>query len=320
MKVGFIGLGNMGRHMAAHLQAAEHDLVVHDLRPEAAEPHLAAGAKWASSPAEVMAATEVTFTSLPKPEDVHEVALGPQGLIVSARAGKAYFDLSTNSMATIREIHQRFLAKGATVCDAPVSGGPTGARDRKLTIYAGGDESAVAAYRPVLGAFSDLVLYVGPLGAGTVAKLMHNCVGYVLNAAIAEVFTVGMKAGVQPLALWRALRNGATGRRRTFDGLADQFLPHIFDQPAFALALAHKDVSLATALGREVGVPMRLSELALADMTEALGRGWGSRDSRAAMLLQEERARVHIEVALEDLQLELADSRSDDSRRPGNRA
>jgi 3-hydroxyisobutyrate dehydrogenase len=308
VKVGFIGLGTMGRHMASHLQAAGHDLVVHDLRPEAAEAHLAAGATWAGSPAEVMATTEVTFTSLPKPDDVRVVALGTEGLIASARAGKVYFDLSTNSVATIREIHQRFVATGAQVCDAPVSGGPTGARDRKLTIYAGGDESTVDTYRSVLGAFSDQVLYIGPLGSGTVAKLMHNCVGYVLNAAIAEVFSVGMRAGVDPLALWRALRNGANGRRRTFDGLADQFLPHNFDRPAFALALAHKDVSLATALGREMGVPMRLSELTLADMTEALGRGWGERDSRVAMLLQEERANVHIEVATDDIQGELADT------------
>ncbi len=320
MKVGFIGLGTMGQHMASHLQAAGHDLVVHDLRPEAAEPHLAAGATWASNPAEVMAATEVTFTSLPKPEDVHAVALETQGLIASATTGKVYFDLSTNSMATMREIHQRFLAKGAIVCDAPVSGGPTGARDRKLTVYAGGDESTVDAYRSVLAAFSDQVLYIGPLGAGTVAKLMHNCVGYVLNAAMAEVFSVGMRAGVEPLALWRALRNGATGRRRTFDGLADQFLPHLFDRPAFALALAHKDVSLATALGREMGVPMRLSELTLADMTEALGRGWGERDSRVAMLLQEERAHVHIEVAPEDLQAELTEGRSGDSSASGTRS
>jgi 3-hydroxyisobutyrate dehydrogenase len=118
-----------------------------------------------------------------------------------------------------------------------------------------------------------------------------------------------MKAGVEPLALWRALRNGATGRRRTFDGLADQFLPHIFDRPAFVLALAHKDVSLATALGREMGVPMRLSELTLADMTEAMGRGWGDRDSRVAMLLQEERADVQIEVSPEDIRKELGDGR-----------
>src|SRR5262249_59225399 len=104
---------------------------------------------------------------------------------------------------------------------------------------------------------------VGPIGAGSVAKLVHNCAGYVVQTALAEVFTMGVKAGVDPLSLWKAVRQGAGGRRRTFDGLADQFLPGRFEPPAFTLRLAHKDVSLATALGREVGVRMRIARLAL---------------------------------------------------------
>src|SRR5262249_43621978 len=122
-----------------------------------------------------------------------------------------------------------------------------------------------------------------------------------VQTALAEVFTMGVKAGVDPLVLWKAVRQGAGGRRRTFDGLADQFLPGTFDPPAFALRLAHKDVSLATALGREVGVPMRMANLALEEMTEALNRGWAQRDSRVAMLLQEERAGVKIEVPLDQI-------------------
>ncbi|MDE3077223.1 MAG: NAD-binding protein, partial [Chloroflexota bacterium] len=110
---------------------------------------------------------------------------------------------------------------------------------------------------------------------------------------------MGVKAGVEPLALWEAVRQGALGRARTFDSLPRNFLPAKFDPPNFALRLAHKDVTLATALGRELNVPMRLSNLALAELTEALNRGWGQRDSRAAMLLQEERAGVHVEVDAE---------------------
>jgi len=105
-----------------------------------------------------------------------------------------------------------------------------------------------------------------------------------------------VKAGVEPLALWRAVRQGAGGRRRTFDGLIDQFLPGKFEPPAFALKLAHKDVTLACALGREHGVPMRIANLTLEEMTEAMNRGWAARDSRVAMLLQEERAGVEIRV------------------------
>jgi len=136
---------------------------------------------------------------------------------------------------------------------------------------------------------------------GAVAKLVHNCAGYVIQCALAEVFTLGVKAGVDPLALFKAVRNGAVGRRRTFDGLIEQFLPGKFEPPSFTLRLAHKDVSLATALARELCVPMRMADLALEELTEALNRGWGERDSRVAMLLQEERAGVEIRVPEERL-------------------
>jgi len=115
------------------------------------------------------------------------------------------------------------------------------------------------------------------------------------------VFTMGVKAGVEPLALWEAVRQGAGGRRRTFDGLVDQFLPGKYDPPAFALRLAHKDVTLATQLARELKVPMHMANLALDELTEALNRGWENRDSRVAMELQKERAGVKIAVDPEAL-------------------
>jgi 3-hydroxyisobutyrate dehydrogenase len=161
-------------------------------------------------------------------------------------------------------------------------------------------------FKPVLDAIGDQVRYIGPAGHATVAKLVHNCAGYALNAALAETFTMGVKAGVDPLALFEAIRQGAVGRRRTFDGLIDQFLPNRYEPPAFALRLAHKDVSLAVALGREVSVPMRLCNLTLEEMTEALNRGWGGRDSRVAMVLQQERAGVQVAVEPERLAAALA--------------
>ena len=142
----------------------------------------------------------------------------------------------------------------------------------------------------------DQALYIGAIGAGSVAKLVHNCAGYAVQTALAEVFTMGVKAGVDPLDLWEAVRQGVLGRRRTFDGLISQFLPGNYDPPAFALRLAHKDVSLATALGREMGGPMRIANLTLEEMTEALNRGWGGSDSRSAMKLQLERSGVEIAV------------------------
>jgi 3-hydroxyisobutyrate dehydrogenase len=297
MKVGFIGLGTMGRHMAANLIKAGHEVVVHDIRREAADAHLKAGARWADSPRAVAEATEVVFASLPEPKDVEAVALDEKtGLLPGLAAGKAFFDLSTNSPTVVRKLHAIFKARGVDMFDAPVSGGPKGAETRKLALWIGGDAEAFEKYKAVVDAIGDKAYYVGPIGAGSVAKLVHNCAGYVVQTALAEVFTMGVKAGVDPLTIWKAVRQGAGGRRRTFDGLADQFLPGTYDPPAFALRLAHKDVTLATALGREHKVPMKLANLTLEEMTEALNRGWGERDSRVAMLLQQERAGVEIKV------------------------
>ena len=296
MRVGFIGLGLMGNHMATNIQKGGHDLVVHDLRPEAAKPHLSAGAKWADSPKQVAEATDVVFTSLPAPPDVEAVALGERGILAGLARGKAYFDLSTNSPTVVRRIHKLFAERGAHMLDAPVSGGPRGARSGKLAIWVGGDEEVFARHKPVLDAMGDQATYIGAIGAGSIAKLVHNCAGYAVQTALAEVFTMGVKAGLEPAALWKAVRKGANGRQRLYDRLGDNYLQNKYEPPSFALRLAHKDVSLATAVGREHGVPMRLCELTLMEMTEALNRGWGERDSRVSMLLQNERAGVPIKV------------------------
>jgi 3-hydroxyisobutyrate dehydrogenase len=294
--VGFVGLGTMGAHMAANLQKGGYRLVVHDRRKAAAAKHLDDGAIWADAPREVARQTHVMFTSLPEPADVEAVALGPEGLLAGVQSGAAFFDLSTNSPAVVKKLEAAFSEKGAHMLDAPVSGGPAGAANRKLAIWVGGDQAVFERHKKVLDAIGDQARYIGPVGAATVAKLVHNMSGYAVCCVLAETFAMGVKAGVEPLALWQAVRQGAGGRRLTFDGLIDQFLPGKYDPPAFALKLAHKDVSLANALGRELGVPMRFCNLTLAEMTEALNRGWGGRDSRVVMTLQQERAGVKIAV------------------------
>jgi len=301
MKAGFIGLGTMGASMASNLQAGGHALQVNDARREAAAPHVKAGAVWKDTPRQVAEGADVVFTSLPGPKEVEAVALGADGLIQGMRPGTAWFDLTTNSPALMRRLHPMFKEKGLHLLDAPVSGGPKGARTRKLALWIGGEREIFDRYKPVLDAIGDQPYYVGPIGAGSIAKLVHNCAGYAVQTALAEVFTMGVKGGVDALTLWKAVRQGAGGRRRTFDGLADQFLPGTFDPPAFSLRLSHKDVSLAVALGRELGVPMRMANLALEELTEAINRGWSERDSRVAMLLQEERAGVKIAVPVEQI-------------------
>ncbi len=297
MKIGFIGLGAMGAPIAANLARGGHPLSVNDLRRIDV-----AGASWAESPEAAIAGAELIFTSLPGPADVEAIAARLRSALPR---GAAWFDLTTNSPACVRRLHPQLLAQGVQLLDAPVSGGPQGAASGKLALWVGGDEATYQRHLPVLRAMCDQPVYVGPIGAGSVAKLAHNAASFTVQTALAEIFTLGVKAGVEPLALFKALRQGATGRKRTFDRLAEQFLPGKYDPPAFALRLAHKDLGLALDLAREVGVPMQVAERAMAEFEEAMRRGWGERDSRATMLLQEERAGVAPRVAADKLRAAL---------------
>ena len=301
MIVGFIGLGTMGGHMALNIRKAGFDVVVNDLRRELADRHVEAGCTWVDSIGKVAEQADVIFTSLPGPKEISLVAFSEDGLLSGMKPGAAWFDLSTSSPTSAREIYPRFQDKNLSFLDAPVSGGPTGAASGRLAIWVGGDKPVFDKYKSVLDAIGDQAKYIGSIGAGSVAKLVHNAAGYTIQTALAEVFTMGVKAGVEPLELWDAIRAGANGRARTFDRLAGEFLQNKYDPPSFALKLAHKDVTLAAQLGREVGVPMRLTNLALEELTEAMNRGWDSRDSRVAMLLQEERAGVLIDEDAADV-------------------
>lgn len=275
MKVGFIGLGAMGGPMAANLERAGHALQSYDLN----------GKGNRKSAREASEGAEVVFTSLPGPAEVDAIA--------KDISSPVWFDLSTNSPKRIRALHKTFKGK---LLDAPVSGGPKGAQSGKLAIWVGGDRATYDKYLPVLKAIGDQPFYVGAIGAGTVAKLAHNAASFTVQAALAEIFTLGVKAGVEPLALFQALRQGATGRKRTFDRLPEHFLNGKYDPADFTVRLAHKDVTLALELAREVGVPMRVGQIALDELSEAVKRGWSERDCRVPMTLQEERAGVSVKV------------------------
>lgn len=301
VKVGFIGLGVMGAAMATNLQKAGYPLVVHDVRREAAAPHEKAGASWADTPRAVAEQSEVVLTCLPTPKAIEEVALGPQGILAGIRPGGAFFEMSTNLPELIERLHAAFAERGAHMLEAPISGGGPGARRGRLAIWVGGEKEIFERYKPVLRAMGDFPTHVGPVGTGIVTKLVHNCASQTTQAAIAEAFVFGVKAGADPLSLWAAIRQGSIGRRRTFDGLAAQFLPGKFDDVQAALRIVYKDMLLATGLARDVGAPMRLANLAFADIQEAMNRGWSERDSRSVMLLPQERVGAHIAVDPADI-------------------
>jgi 3-hydroxyisobutyrate dehydrogenase len=293
MKLAFIGLGTMGGAMAANAQAAGHEVRAHDLRRVEGFKH------WCSSAAEAAQGCELVFTSLPGPDDVDKVAAELKPVL---RSGAAWFDLSTNSPARIRRVHQDFLSKGIQVMDAPVSGGASGAKSGKLAIWVGGDRATYDKHVAILRTMGDQPFYVGAIGTATVAKLAHNIASFSVHSALAEIFTLGVKAGVEPLALFRALRQGATGRKRTFDRLAEHFLLGKYDPASFSLRLAHKDAKLALQLAEESGVPMQIGKIALEELERAIDRGWTDRDFRAAMTLQEERAGVTPRIPAQALQ------------------
>src|SRR5499426_909405 len=198
MRIGFVGVGHIGEPMAAQLLAAGHELIVHDARPDAARDLLAAGARWASSPADVATRADVVATCLPGPAEMEQVCLGPRGLAEGMRPGALYIDHTTNSPLLVARVHRALGARGVHMLDAPVSGGMEGARTRDLLVMAGGDAAVFARARPVLDAVAKRVLYTGPIGSGSIAKIMHNCATFTLDLVMAECWTVAVKAGMAP--------------------------------------------------------------------------------------------------------------------------
>jgi len=296
MRIGFIGLGNMGGHMALNLIKAGHTLTVHDIRKNMAEPHLAAGAKWADTPADAAAGNELVLTSLPGPKEIEAVVLGGEnGIIHGIQKGSVYADLSTNSPTLIRRLHATLAEKGIPVLDAPVSGGVVGARNASLAVMIGGDEALYNRLKPVFDGIGDKVSYVGPIGAGAVAKLVHNMIAICTTQILAEAFTMGVKAGVSPEALLTAVQNGAYGQGMMLKAAMPRMIfKGNFDRVTFALRLARKDLGLATELAREHNVPMPVANIVEQDMIEAMVHGLADKDSAAAFTVQEDRAGVKV--------------------------
>ena len=293
MRIGFIGLGNMGGPMALNLIKAGHTLVVHDLRRELAKPHLDAGATWADDVKTAARGAELILTSLPGPPEVEAVAMGQ--ILDAANPGSVYADLSTNSPTVMRKIHAAFKAKGVHVLDSPVSGGVIGAKRGTLQVMVGGDESIYREVKGALGAIGNNVGYMGAIGAGSIAKLVHNMISILSRSLIAEGFTLGVKAGVKPEALLEAIRGASFGQGLILSHMIpDVVFKGDFDAVRFALKLARKDVGLATALAREFDVPMPMASAGEQILIEAMARGWGDRDSTSPWELQEEAARVTV--------------------------
>jgi len=296
VKVGFIGLGHMGKHMAAAVLRAGYELTIHDIRLEAAEDPLLAGARWADTPRATAAASDVLITSLPGPEQVDAVVLGPDGVLSGLRPGTFYIDMSTSTPGEMRKIADAAAERSVQTVDAPVAGGMRGARNATLTIMAGGTEEAYQACLPVLRAMGEKIFLVGGVGAGHVAKLVNNMMTIINGLTAMEAMVVGAKAGLDVERLLEVVEAG-TGSSFSLNVLRYVIFRGNFDPAKFALSLAAKDLRIAVEYADELGVQMSVVPHAAEALAEAMQRGLGDRDWSSYITLIEESAGVEVRTS-----------------------
>jgi 3-hydroxyisobutyrate dehydrogenase len=296
VKVGFIGLGHMGKHMAAAVLRAGYELTIHDIRPEAAEDPLLAGARWADTPRATAAASDVLITSLPGPEQVDAVVLGPDGVLSGLRPGTFYIDMSTSTPGEMRKIADAAAERSVQTVDAPVAGGMRGARNATLTIMAGGTEEAYQACLPVLRAMGEKIFLVGGVGAGHVAKLVNNMMTIINGLTAMEAMVVGAKAGLDVERLLEVVEAG-TGSSFSLNVLRYVIFRGNFDPAKFALSLAAKDLRIAVEYADELGVQMSVVPHAAEVLAEAMQHGLADRDWSSYITLIEESAGVEVRTS-----------------------
>lgn len=290
-KIGFIGLGIMGKPMARNLVKAGFELVVHS-RSRGPVDELVAESPGvvtaAGSPREVAERARIVITMLPDSPDVRVVVFGENGLLETMGEGSLLIDMSTIAPATAVEVNEALVAKGASAVDAPVSGGEPGAINAALSIMAGGSEADFARAMPLFQAMGKTIVHVGAAGAGQVVKACNQIVVAINYAAVSEALVLGSKAGVDPNLIVQVL-NGGLAASRVMEMRGPNMIAHNF-QPGFRINLHRKDLGIATASGKEYGVPLPVTGL-VSQMFEALAAmGRGDLDHSAFVTLIEDLA------------------------------
>ncbi|UOE92988.1 NAD(P)-dependent oxidoreductase [Alkalihalobacillus sp. LMS39] len=291
MKIGFIGLGTMGLPMTRNLlQAGYETYVVSRSRPPI-EQAISMGAIEVASPKALVEKVDVVFTCLPLPASIYEVFDGENGLIAGASAGKIIIDHSTISPALNKEVANKLQEKEAYYLDAPVSGGPMGAKAGTLTIMCGGDEAIFQKVLPVLKVTGEYVQYVGDVGNGSVIKLINNMLVGVHTAALAEAFVMGEKAGVNPQVLLDLIRR-SSGFSKSMDWSVEAIMDRQFEQ-RFSVNLLHKDMGLALELAEELNVPTEMVKKAEMIVNQAK-QTYGHEDVAAIIRPLEQKVGVEV--------------------------
>jgi 3-hydroxyisobutyrate dehydrogenase len=287
MKVGFIGVGNMGGPMCRNIiKRSNHQVAVFDLNPAAVKTCTDLGGTAAKSVADVIKGADVVMTSLPMPKDVEAVALGDNGILANITKSQTYIDLSTNAPSMVKKIGAAMAAKGIAMLDAPVSGGTTGAEAATIAIMVGGDKKVFDDALPVLQSFSANVIHMGALGNGTVAKLVNNMLSFCNMAALSEGMMLGTTYGLDPDKLLHVIAN-SSGNSNALKNFQARALQSHYSPPSFALDLAYKDLHLALELGDELGVPLQQGASTHNLQRLARGMGWGPDDSSSVLRVYE---------------------------------
>ena len=295
MRIGFIGLGIMGKPMAKNLIAAGHELVVRDNNPATLAELTALGAIEAPTAKAVAEQVELVLTMLPNSPHVTEVVLGADGILEGAHAGLSYIDMSSIAPLVSREVSEALAAKGIPMLDAPVSGGEPKAIDGTLSIMVGGPQELFDRYAGVLGVMGASVVRVGEIGAGNIAKLANQIVVAVNIAAVSEALVFAQKAGVDPDAVFAAIRGGLAGST-VMEAKAPMMLDRNF-APGFRIMLHIKDLNNALETGSAVGAPVPLTTAMLDMMTALKADGHELEDHSALVQYYEKIAEIELSRA-----------------------
>jgi 2-hydroxy-3-oxopropionate reductase len=282
--VGFIGLGIMGKPMAENLIEAGYDLVVYNRTRAKAEE--LEGAMVAGSPKEVAERSDLIITMLPDSPQVDEVLAGEDGVFEGVEEGNLIVDMSTISPVVTEELSEQARERGASMLDAPVSGGDVGAIDGTLSIMVGGSEEDFGRALPLFEVMGDTVIHVGPVGTGQVVKAANQIVVALTNEAVSEALVLGSRGGVAPEKILDVLGGGLAGNK-VMEVKREKLLDHSFD-PGFKVELHHKDLGIALAAGREYGVTLPVTAVVDQMLQDLITNGRGDRDHSALLTLVEE--------------------------------
>ena len=291
-KVGFIGLGIMGKPMAWNLMEAGHELVLYTRTKEKAGELAAGEATVADSPKEVAENSDVLITMLPDSPQVEEVVAGEDGVLEGIKEGSLLIDMSTISPVVTRELAEKVRQRGASMLDAPVSGGDAGAKKGTLSIMVGGSEENFERARPLFDVMGETVTHVGPSGTGQVVKACNQIVVALTIEAVSEALVLGSKAGVDPAKVIEVLSGGLAGNR-VMEAKGENFLEHEFS-PGFRLELHRKDLGIALSAGREYGVPLPITAIVDQILEALVAKGSGGKDHSAIITFIEDLAQHRI--------------------------